>query len=340
MTDLPALPIEPERPRPHRVRGFVLLSLTTLVVCASLSATLVTTYRNRRVQMQTDPNVATIWLMGVTRGTQHTLPLGNGLQSWLRACGGGVSGTPQTLTGRYTGVPGSLELWFDYRSLLPKNALLECHRVGETAFVDDLGQAYSGLLDFQGKYVGVYLPGYDHAARRLLCSVRWMPRQPAEPKPVSAPMTFTVELPPVRRVLPKAETLPNRAVCATRQGITVVASGARLSVPDFFAAGAGQQELTFRLKVIGGERTGRLQITDPYDSPLLAEDAKLQPLMRIDGCAPVANEQGIVWRVPVNGVGRSTDVIRLHLEVRSKQDRTKAPIPFDLIVPIQRGDEV
>src|SRR5204863_6335663 len=106
---------------------------------------------------------------------------------------------------------------------------LECHRVQQagTAFVDDVGQTYHGFLDMHGKTVAVYLPGYDHSAREMRCILRWMPRRPAAPSPISRPMVFKVKLPRYPRVLPAAESLP-RTVTAQKDGITVTVDAGRL----------------------------------------------------------------------------------------------------------------
>ncbi|HZT44475.1 MAG TPA: hypothetical protein VFA07_20085 [Chthonomonadaceae bacterium] len=205
------------------------------------------------VQMQTDPNVATVWVLGITHGPTHTLNQGSPLQKWLNACHIHAFGDYHTYASGFNGDPDSLEIWFDYTSYLPRYPDLECHRVGQTAFVDDLGQSYHGYLDFQGKVLGVYLPGYDHAAHRLTCCLHWMPRQPAPPTPVSRPMVFTIDLPPARRLLPPVAALPRGPVMATSQGITVTVDEARLSAPRTRPFTSTQRDLAFRLKIEGGE---------------------------------------------------------------------------------------
>ncbi|HZO91647.1 MAG TPA: hypothetical protein VFB38_25215 [Chthonomonadaceae bacterium] len=397
--------------RVRTLRG-LLAAATALLTLGCLTA--ISLYflndSRRRAQMQTDPRVATVWMLGVTYGKQHTLTRGSTLQQWLNAHGFHGLGDYRVLTSRYSGDPGSLEIWFDYQSFLPNHSLLECHRIGETAFVDDLDQPYHGYLDIHDKYVGVYLPGYDHAARRILCAVHWMPRQPAPPHPVSAPMVFTIDLPPAPRLLPPANTLPHGPISVSNQGITATVSEARLSAPNLSGLSGGQRELTFRLKIQGGElansnvelpptltsvsagqgsnhlllywyrnqimRTRRprsgiaqlfrpfnapratitptfpggfasatayrpLTITDPYGISLLPDSETLSPLQTLEENDARNAGRGTVWVAPVNGAGHGTDVIRLHFDVLpAKAASSTQPVPFDIMVPVQTGDEV
>ena len=203
-------------------------------------------------QMQTDPDVATVWLAQVTHGPNHTLIRGSTLQRWANRHGIHALGDYKVLTGSFNGELNGIEFWFDYESRLAAKEL-ECHRVGKTAFVDDLGQVYHGFLDFQGTAVGVYLPGYDHAAHRLTCTVHWMPRRPAAPFPVSRPMTFTVPLPPARRTLPPVAVLPSGPVSVTRSGITVTLRGLHLSPFQLRTLYQGQRDLLFQLDIRGGQ---------------------------------------------------------------------------------------
>ncbi len=207
----------------------------------------------KRSQIQTDPAVATAWLLGVTHDSNTPLIRGSHLQKWLNTHNIKFFGEYRELRTRFNTDPDGLEFWFDYDSHVPGHPLLECHRIGRTAFIDDLGQPYHGFLDFQGKSIGIYLPGYDHAAHRLTCTIHWMPRRPDLPTPVSLPMVFTVDLPPARRLLPPFEALPRGPVSQTIQGITVIADAARLSAPLLGVGTTGQRNLTFRLKVLGGQ---------------------------------------------------------------------------------------
>jgi len=203
-------------------------------------------------QMQTDPEVATVWLLQVTHGPNHTLTRGSTVQRWANQHGLHALGDYQVLTGSFNGEPNGLEFWFDYDSHTSIKEL-ECHRVGPTAFVDDLGQIYHGFLDFQGRTVGVYLPGYDHAAHRITCTLHWMPRRPAAPFPVSRPMTFAVPLPAARRTLPPASTLPTGPVSVTKGRVTVTLSDVRLSPPRLRTLYEAQRDLTFQLHIEGGQ---------------------------------------------------------------------------------------
>lgn len=234
------------------LRRIVRYLVPLLVLCSLAAGILFPALQSRhQAQLQTDPNVATVWLAGVTRGPNHFLTRGASLQKWLNTHHVHVFGDYTVLQSRYQGDPGGIELWFDYDSYLPSHEL-ECHRVGETAFVDDLGQPYHGYLDFQKKLIGVYMPGYDHSAHRLICTVHWVPRQPAPPQPVSRPMVFTVDLPPTPRQLPPASTLPPGPVTATKNGITVTVSEVKLGVPIVQPGNLTQRKLTFRLKIQGG----------------------------------------------------------------------------------------
>jgi hypothetical protein len=345
----------------------------------------------RRAQTQTDPRIATVWILGVTQGAQPALTRGSILQKWLNAHDIHALGDYRILTTRYTGDHNSLEIWFDYQSYLSNHAELECHRVRETAFVDDLGQPYHGYLDFQDKYVGVYLPGYDHAARRLTCELHWMPRQPASTPLVSAPMTFTLDLPPAPRVLPPAASLPRGPVMVTTQGITVTVGGARLSAANIGMLGGSQRELTFHLNVQGGElvdsnvdrptsyllrggtptlrlypgsfwrfrraagllltqpgaspgaasTTRPFRITDPYGVSLVPDNEAISPLPLLNETGPTPIRYGMVWVAPVDGAGHGTDAVRLRFDVLpAVHTPATKPIPFDVTIPVQTGDEV
>ncbi len=231
-----------------RNAGVALLTFSLL----GMGLTVAVRQSHVRHQMQTDSEVATVWLLQVTHGPNHTLTRGSVVQRWANEHGVHALGDYQVLNGSFNGEPNGLEFWFDYDSHTSLKDL-ECHRVGPTAFTDDLGQIYHGFLDFQGKTVGVYLPGYDHSARRITCTLRWMPRRPAAPFPVSRTMTFTVPLPAVRRTLPPASTLPSGPVTVTKGGITVKLSDVRLSPPRFRTLYAGQRDLNFQLQIQGGE---------------------------------------------------------------------------------------
>jgi hypothetical protein len=376
-------------------RAYVIVAALLLVFAGIIAASLYSVNESRRrAQTQVDSHVATVWILGVAQGAQTSLTHGTTLQKWLNAHGIHALGDYRVLTSRYSGDHDGLEIWFDYRSYLPEYPQLECHRIGATAFIDDLGQEYHGYLDFQDKYVGVYLPGYDHAAHRLTCALHWMPRKPAPAHPVSAPMVFTVDLPPARRILPDADTLGHGPVTVTRQGITVTAGGARLEVPDYSIMGGSQRELTFRLKIQGGEvassnvdtrvpttytvpggvtyrllrngsgftfysttirrqivapnvgvqptTTHPFTITDPYGISLLSDNEFLRPRAALDGDEdPLQTQYGTAWVAPVNGAGQGTDVVRLHFEVLPTLHTPRtAPVPFDILLPVQTGGEV
>jgi hypothetical protein len=307
---------------------------------------------------------------------------------------------------QYSNDPGAMAVWFNYESYLIGQPNLECHRVQQagTAFTDDQGQVYHGFLDMHGRTVAVYLPGYDHSAHEMRCILRWMPRKPAAPSPVSRPMVFKIVLPRYPRVLPPASSLP-RTVTAQKDGITVTVEAARLS-------GAKQtkdtvwRDLTFHLKIDGGYLTndnavndlssgspyagsggstriainGRAAIsamglrsltinpaagtrqrlsfynsfyslpmtfTDPYGFPLLTGGQPITPLISADIIKSFHRGEGAVWVARVSSAGKGTDAVRLHLDVAPKPRIdahgtliSPVPVPFELTIPIQTGDEI
>lgn len=247
------------------------------LACAGIAACswALLAYTERRTQVQTDPSVCTVWVLGMTEGHEQVLHRSSPIQDWLADHGIHFPGAIGTLSGQFHGDPDGAEVWFDYRSLLPQHPMLECHRIGDTAFLDDLGQAYQGYLDFQGHCVGVYLPGYDHAAHRLTCALHWMPRQPAPPYPMSRPMVFTFDLPRARRILPEAAALPANPLPASAGGVSVTLSEVRLSRAEIEQLTQGQRQLTFRLKVTGGaisdanvlDLTGDLEMSQLTQTP-------------------------------------------------------------------------
>ncbi len=225
-----------------------------VLVAGTLIGGLAAAVQQSRVQhqRQTDPEVATVWLIGTTFGPNHTLVRGSEVQRWANMHGIHALGDYTVLSSSFNGDSGGVEFWFDYDSHTSVKEL-ECHRVGPTAFTDDLGQVYHGFLDFQGKAVGVYLPGYDPSAHRLACTVRWMPRRPAAPFPVSHPMTFTVPLPAAKRLLPPAASLPAGPLTVTQNSVTVTVSAVHLSPPRLRNLYEGQRDLTFHLEIRGGQ---------------------------------------------------------------------------------------
>jgi hypothetical protein len=330
------------------------MAITAGLITVFLLAFLLIRRAIQQNQMQSDPEVATVWELGVTRGAQQDLKVGNGLQRWLNAHGLHVLGRAATYHSRYQGDTDGLEIWFDYESHVKGQAPLECHRVGETAFMDDLGQPYHGMLDLHDHVVGVYLPGYDHAARRLMCALHWMPRRPSRPSPVSRPMMFVVDLPPAKRVLPARNALPRGPIIATQNGITVTVMGARLSPPNLSIFHSSQRELTLSIAVQGGvladsnagftalnpvvSRATRMAIYDPYGQSLIPAGLPVLPQSEADDLRPPTRAGETVFIAPVNGAGRGTDVVKVHIDVRP--DGTTLSVPFDLLVPVDTEEEV
>jgi hypothetical protein len=238
------------RGKRNLLRPLLLAAILLMAVC--IGALVVVRINRTAIQLHNDPTVGSVWVAGVTYGATPTLQQGTPPLRWLNRHGIRAFGSTGTLVSRFRGDEGGLEIWFGCRSNLHGQPLLECHRVGKTAFTDDLGQEYQGYLDFQGSYVGVYLPGYDHAAHRLTCALHWMPRTPAAPTPVSAPMRFDIDLPPMSRLLPSAEHVVRTVATQTRQGITVTAGSARLEAPKLSTTVGSQRDLIFHLDVRGG----------------------------------------------------------------------------------------
>jgi hypothetical protein len=82
-----------------------------------------------------------------------------------------------------------------------------------------------------------------------------------------------------------------------------------------------------------------LQITDPYGVPLLSTRERVVPMISLDATHCTSDANGMVWIAPVNGAGKGTDVIRLHLTVQP--DNPKLPlVPFDLTLPVQSDTEL
>ena len=386
---------QPGRTQGRRRSMGCLVGLLLLGVGAAAATLFTLKEHNRDIQLQTDPAVATVWLAGVTWGPNHTLVTGSPWQKWLNDRNITAFGSYRALHSQYDGEPG-VELWFDYRSYLSGREL-ECHRVEETAFTDDLGQPFHGYLDFQGKMVGVYLPAYDHAAHRLFCTLHWMPRRPNPSFPVSSPMQFSVEVPPTPRLLPLAESLPHGSQTITHQGISITVSEAQLGPVEIRQTPySGQRRLTFRMKVTGGEianpnvdlggntryapgfgaifveqngRTGirsinptqersaesgwgPLSITDPYGIELIPATQYVVPGGPggpLAGSEHLESADGkeILWSVQVSNAGKGTDVLRLRFGVRptrsaasSASDTLPEAAPFDLLLPVQTGNEI
>lgn len=206
----------------------------------------------KMAQVQTDPKIARVWLLGVTMGSEHALKRGTNLQKWLNSNNIHLFGDYTVLTSSNRDSDNGLVAWFTYDSFLPGHPDLVCHRVNKTAFIDNLGQEYHGLLEFRGKYVGVYLPGYDHAASQIKCIVHWMDRRETLAQYKSTPMTFTINLPPAKRKLPLVSAIPQTALTSAKQGVSVTVSDARLSGPIFATTPTAQRNISFRIRVKDG----------------------------------------------------------------------------------------
>ncbi len=246
-----------------------------VLACVALGAIAAFAYWNdwsHARQMHEDPRVARVWALDVTRGENHTLKQGSAIQKWLNRANIHWLGDYSVLKSRFSGDPAGIQIWFGYQSYVPKRPELICHRVGTAAFTDDLGQSYHGFLDLHGAVVGVYLPGYDRSARKLYCNLHWMPEESVrDPHSgfVSQPMSFTVDLPPLKRILPSLSNLDSQGgstsggksisevtsakVTQTKNDVTVAIGEARLSAPKLRNLYEGQRDLLFRLNISGGK---------------------------------------------------------------------------------------
>jgi len=225
-------------------------------------------------------------------------------------------------------------------------------------------------------------------------------------------MVFVVKLPAAPRTLPPAFTLP-RSVTVKQKGISVTVDAARLGTFKQGPRPVGQRDLTFHLKIVGGEiandnvasdldfatpvasKSGQFRsrigiggsgavmtplpplgtrlagqrlvrkivvgpsqpfsilngvsqspmtLTDPYGLPLLVPGQSITPLISKETLQGARRGEGMIWVAPVNNAGKGTDVMRIHLDVAPSPKKGRItsgmPIPFDLLVPIQTGDEI
>ncbi len=236
----------------HRRLRLALTYLAVMVILVAGAGSIEIWQNRQLLQLQTDPRVASAWVIGTTYGSKHQLTRGTIFQKWLTQLGIRSLGNQEKLTSRFHGDTGALELWLDYNSFLPDAKFLECHRIGQTAFVDDLGQRYHGFLDIHGRIVGVYLPGYDHSARRITCRLHWSPRSQNPPRQFSSPMLFTIDLPNTVRQLPSAENLVDTGAQQTIGGISVKVSSVRIVPQNVTLLSAIQNQISFHLKIDGG----------------------------------------------------------------------------------------
>lgn len=212
---------------------------------------------NLNAQPQEDPKVANVWRIATTYGAVHHVQRGSNFQKWLNERNIHLFGTFQEFTSQ-TDYPSSVAFWFDYSSHIPGIKELECHRAGVAAFEDDLGNRYHGFLEFQGRIVGVILPGYDHSAKKIICKIQWMPRQPAHPVPKSIPMTFTMDLPQKKRLLPSYDTLPTAPIVVEKEGVRVHLSDVKMTLASLTLKGIAlpRASISFKMKIDNGVHVG------------------------------------------------------------------------------------
>lgn len=343
------------------------LPLSLLISALTLSSFLILQlFRSHleALQIHNDPRVGRIWLTGESFGANPSLRSHDPLQFLLNKLGLGQ----QTLLSRFYGASGGMELWFGYHSKIPGSPHLICHRVGRTAFSDNLGQDYHGFLDIQpNNFIGVYLPGYDHKAHRLICTLHWMPSD--GPGPVSRPMQFIINLPPAIRLLPYSNQLPANSASRTVDGVSAALSRVQLSEPNYSEYRQYQRVLSFNLSVKGGKLEASntimvasqmpdpfsppalrsktapgkaaqhpLSISDPYGISLMSPGELVLPLLSVNQEGPVKDVNGEIWMAQVDGAGESTDVVRFQFFVQ--KDHSGKLIYFDLLTPVEHDLKV
>ena len=289
-------------------------------------------------QQQSDPAIVTAWLVGVSYGKSPKLIQNSPIQNMFDKVGLHLSSSTPPIKSLYQGTRGSLQIWLKDKSLLPGHPKLICHRVGETAFVDNFGQCYQGFLDLHPGVIGVFLPGYDHSASSMTCILHWVPVTTYRHNPVSKPMRFTVDLTPPQRILPAAATVSD-AVTINRDGITLSVADVQLSNPTYGSYLEGQREISFNIKVhggvpwaknlspsimdtqydtpAGGIPSSTAKIYDPYGIPMTIPHTFIRPMKAFDDKTIIHVNGYEVWEAEINGAGRSTDVVRLHIPVRN-----------------------
>ncbi len=328
----------------------VLVLSTSVAVVILGSIVILETIQRRKLQIQNDPQVAAAWLAGVRYGSDCSLTPHHGLTTLLKRIGLRLPQVHHTLLSHFQGANGSMEVWLGYISHLTNQPRLVCEPVGSTVFYDNLGQSYRGFLDLQPGFVGLFLPGYDHAARTITCVVHWLPANNDAAK-VSKPMRFEIKLPSASRKLPPAPSIGYSAV-ASQQGVTVGISHVRLSEALNGDYRNGQRELTFHLHTVGGAVWARnmnmaeleddqsiptsdaVSIVDPYGMNIVMPHTFISRMRSFVTGAPFTVEHASVWVAPVSGAGESTDVVKIVLPI--KPTHSARVIPFQLLVRVKQ----
>ncbi len=345
-------PADRENPAVMR-KIFIALGFAGVLLTAGAVLLGIMTLRRKEMQYQNDPAVAASWIVGARKGGNPSLFAPTLWQKYLNKTGLKFLYSPPAVQSRYSGTNGSLELWLGYQSHLKGHPLLVCHRVGRTAFVDDMGQDYHGFLDVHGHIIGIFLPGYDHAAHRLTCILHWMPQEADENSRVSLPMLYTISLTPPKRKLPSAAQLSQSAV-QTEDGMTVHVWDVRLSNLQYGGYLQGQRTLSFSLHVMGGELAGSnmiaetaakapagaysSQVTDPYGIVMNLPHTFFTPMFSLTSPGVVHEGDGTVWTVPVDSAGKSTDACTFHLPMQPTAGG--APVWFSLTVRVRQNEDV
>ncbi len=337
---------------PSRVPALlkVLVPSMSLAVVILGTIVLVETIQRRKLQIQNDPHVAASWLVGVRYGSDCSFVPHDGLATIVTRLGLRIPRIGRELSSRYNGVNGSMEVWLGYVSHVANQSKLQCAPVGQMAFFDNLGQSYRGFLDLHKGYTGLFLPGYDHAAKTLTCVVHWLPNI-NEPSSASKPMRFFIKLPKARRVLPLLTSVGYSAI-DNQHGVTVGISHVRLSEALNGGYSHGQRELTFHLHLAGGVVWARNMnmdevvdnseigpsnsagIVDPYGMNLVLPHTFISRMRSFLTGAPFSVNHASVWVAPVSGAGVSTDMVQFNLPV--KPANASSPIVFHLLVRLRQ----
>ncbi len=328
----------------------VLTLSTSIAVVILGSLLLFETIQKRKLQIQNDPQVAAAWLAGVRYGTDCSLAPHHGLVSLMKRIGLRLPEAQHELLSRFKGANGSLEVWLGYVSHVAHQPQLVCEPVGTTAFYDNLGQSYRGFLDLQPGFVGIFLPGYDHAAKTITCVVHFVPSN-SESAQASKPMRFVIHLPKVQRMLSTSASTGYSTV-SSAHGITVKISHVRLSQALNGNYRHGQRELIFHLHINGGVVWARnmnmaemendtsipahqsVSIYDPYGMQLVLPHTFISRMRSFLTGAPFTVNHASVWVAPVSGAGESTNVVKIVLPV--KVNHSANVVNFQMLVRVKQ----
>src|SRR5260221_12809999 len=102
--------VVPERRRAHRrVMGYACALVVLLGAAVGIWS--VWNTQQRKLQIQTDSRVATVWVAGITFGPEQKLILGTETQRRFNSRGIHAFGDYKMLQSQYGGDPGGVEIW-------------------------------------------------------------------------------------------------------------------------------------------------------------------------------------------------------------------------------------